>query len=1083
MAPSRGRARGGAVVDRASRQSTRSTPKAKDATSDVYQDMLSEAAVVDPEPTSDRPLKRRRLVREVSIPTATPSRAEQPPAHINTGNEASEAAAGLQTAQLSSDDEDESDFSFEDVDLGGSSNGIGLDDAEIGDISIPIDQNVTPKRKTPTKRKPATSVEKARRLLVHKAHILCLLSHCIYVNSWINAVASDDSIAPKLAGNAKKSFTVRQGAGQFEQNKTFMKGLQNAVEDFSTRYTVTSSGMRRAQWDAGPDDKVDIEPLDKAEFFRAARKMQGSQDTGNQLFCAMLRSIGVEARMVCSLQPLPFASVATKGATPQKVVKRTVHAVASDIDPNKGEVGAHDSAMTTSRTIGRVPSARRRLGQPSFSPATVATISPPKPEREVRKLSYPVFWVEAFDDSHQKWIPVDPTVTRTMNKALGLEPPGSYEHNQLSYAIAFEANCVAKDVTRRYARAYNAKTRRQRVERTGDSGHAWWEKTMRFFRRRGGHSDRDQVEDAELAQKEAKEGMPANVQDFKDHPVYALERHLKRHEVIHPRREVGKANAGTAKNPRMEAVFRRKDVLVCKSADKWYRSGRVVKEGEQPRQHLSPVARQRRRTPIDEEDETAETQRRTALYSLDQTEVYVPPPVSASGKITRNAFGNLDIYVPSMVPAGGVHIRHPLTTQAAQILKIDAADAVVGFSFKGRQGTAVIGGAVVAERFAAAVRAVIEGLEWEAEEERGLQRSLVALKLWKRFLTGMKVKERVAAYGPSNKQDGKGDLEEQEFVEDATGLLLGSSDGGEETEEGWPSAGKYGVEDLLEMLDEAKKARKRAAGAVKGKRKRFDSDDEDEDPGTAQTHDDGEVGDGGFMAEDAENSVPTVSLGSGGFVIEDDGGGGGFVAEDDEPGVEGGGFVVDGEDGGGGGGFMVDDVADSDKADEEPGGFIADRKDDVNAPEGAGFIPDAIDAGHHADDEGDGGGFISNEPNQQDVSSEPPAVDDPFHTGTAAVTNVGGGEVVMHGALPTDKSPDPAALSTSPEPTTVTIQNDGGASDMLGTIELEDGGKAVLGEDGDKEDAGREQDEDDNGSLLSHDPEDDDAEPDWLESD
>ncbi|KAF2772403.1 Rad4-domain-containing protein, partial [Teratosphaeria nubilosa] len=743
MAPSRGRARGRGAVNRASRQSTRST--AKDATAHVYQDMLSEAAVVDPDPISDRPLKRRRLVREVSIPSASPSNAKQPPADVDIGNE-SEPAARLQTAQLSSDDEDESDFGFEDVDLGAPSTGIELDDAEIADIAIPVDQNVTPKRKTPTKRRPVTAVEKARRLLVHKAHILCLLSHCIYVNSWINAVASDDSIAPKLAGNAKRFFTVRHGAGQFEQNKTFMRGLQNAVDDFSLRYTVTSPGMRKAQWDAGADDKSDIEPVDKDDFLRAARKMQGSRDTGDQLFCAMLRSIGVEARMVCSLQSLPFASVATKNATPQKLVKRTVYAIASDTDPDKSEVSADDTAITTSRTIGKVPSARRRLGQPSFSPATVAPITPPKPRKTVHKQSYPVFWVEAFDDSHQKWIPVDPIVTRTINKPLVLEPPGSYEHNQLSYAIAFEANCVAKDVTRRYAKAYNAKTRRQRVERTGDSGHAWWKKTMRFFRRRGDHLDRDQVEDAELAQREAKEGMPANVQDFKDHPVYALERHLKRHEVIYPRREVGKANAGTAKNPRMEAVFRRKDVLVCKSAVKWYRSGRVVKEGEQPRKHLSAVARQRRPTPIDEDDEEAETQRRTALYSLDQTDVYVPPPVSATGKIPRNAFGNLDIYVPSMVPAGGVHIRHPLTTQAAQILKIDSVEAVVGFSFKGRQGTAVVEGAVVAERYAAAVRAVIEGLEWQAEEERGLQRSLVALRLWKRFLTGLRVKERVAAY-------------------------------------------------------------------------------------------------------------------------------------------------------------------------------------------------------------------------------------------------------------------------------------------------------------------------------------------------
>lgn len=67
------------------------------------------------------------------------------------------------------------------------------------------------------------------------------------------------------------------------------------------------------------------------------------------------------------------------------------------------------------------------------------------------------------------------------------------------------------------------------------------------------------------------------MQDFKDHPYYALERHLKRHEVIWPKREVGKVNAGKSSKRNMESVYRRSDVQMVRSADKWYRFGREIK--------------------------------------------------------------------------------------------------------------------------------------------------------------------------------------------------------------------------------------------------------------------------------------------------------------------------------------------------------------------------------------------------------------------------------------------------------------------------------------------------------------------------
>ena len=153
----------------------------------------------------------------------------------------------------------------------------------------------------------------------------------------------------------------------------------------------------------------------------------------------------------------------------------------------------------------------------------------------------------------------------------------------------------------------------------------------------------------------------------------------------------------------------------------------------------------------------------TALYAPHQTSLYVAPPVS-NGKIPKNVYGNLDIYVPSMVPPGGIHISNPETSRAARILGIDYADAVTGFSFTGRHGTAITNGAVVASEYQEAVGEIIQAFEDErvqAEEER---RSLEALKMWKRFMVGLRIRERIEGYDIEGERDiaRKSDMEEAE---------------------------------------------------------------------------------------------------------------------------------------------------------------------------------------------------------------------------------------------------------------------------------------------------------------------------------
>ena len=466
--------------------------------------------------------------------------------------------------------------------------------------------------------------------------------------------------------------------------------------------------------------------------------------------------------------------------------------------------------------------------------------------------------------------------------------------------IAFEEDGLARDVTHRYTKAFTAKTRKLRVENT-DNGTTWLRKALKLFRRPR-QLDRDALEDAELTAKAAQEGMPKNVQDFKNHPLYALERHLRRNEIIHPKQESGRINAGTANNPKFESVYRRNNVHVVKSADKWFRLGRELKEGEQPMKFATPRRGTRvRESPLDPEvvDEVG-----IGLYAAFQTQVYVPPAVGSDGKIPKNQYGNIDVYVPSMIPDGAVWVRMPEAKLAAKLLKVDYADAVTGFDFKGRHGTARIDGVVVAEQHFEAMEIACDALREGREDDLMAERRREALRLWRKFLVGLREVDRIEGYLRNAEEAETSKMEEEEHTKE--------SDSDHGSGEGGFMRSDHGSE--------------RGGGG------------------------------GGFMADGAGSSPPpsaqrtrpkrnrkSLAHEMGGFFAEsdDEGGGGGFVAE------------------------SSDGDSDSDSA----GGFVPEAmSEDENDHNGGGFVP-------HEDDRN---ATEDNEVPEQDETNETTADDTPF---------------------------------------------------------------------------------------------------------
>lgn len=719
------------------RRSTRHAKSVGNGIPDIYQDMLAEATLNAPDDSqsSPRPSKRRKLTPVEQQETDDLFEENAPPtARAVTddhGNSAPLTTRAQQTVYDDFEESEESDAEFEDVDLE-----LAAQSDSDGDVSsrepLQIDLTKsaleTPKRMI-QRRKPLSKAERMVRLDVHKWHLMSLIGHGLHRNSWCNDETIHSILKPLVSRKTVKLFHFEESEPMYRRNHSFNKAVEDVCAMWRREWKINVLGLRRPRWreDVDARDEVDEgEDLDFEDFQNAAHTRRGSRDLGAQLFTALLRSIAVDARLVFSLQVLPFSGAA-KIETPSRLEKHSQYI--------------------------RAPA--QNYGSASSFSSPFAPPSRPKKQTKIVDSPYPIFWTEILTPT-QTWIPLDPLVRNSISKPkTQFEPPLSDTLNSMTYVIAYEDDNSFRDVTRRYAQWFNAKTRRLRVEAT-KNGEEWYASVLTRWGKKL-REPRDEIEDDELTRKANTEGMPQNVQDFKNHPVYVLERHLRRNEVLQPRREVGKMNVGTAKNGKIESVYRRQDVHLCRTADAWYRRGRDIRTGEQPLKVMQSKSRQNESMPGpdgDDEEEDGGTEG-VGLYAEYQTNIYEPPPVE-NGLIPKNVYGNLDVYVPSMIPAGAVHFSHNLAASAARVLGIDYTDAVVGFDFKGRQGTAVVNGVVVAESYTAAIAMTIKGLEALGSEEVQLARSRIILDTWKRMLQSLRVRERIEAeYGSTETRNNK----------------------------------------------------------------------------------------------------------------------------------------------------------------------------------------------------------------------------------------------------------------------------------------------------------------------------------------
>ncbi|KAF9921763.1 hypothetical protein FBU30_008191 [Linnemannia zychae] len=488
-------------------------------------------------------------------------------------------------------------------------------------------------------------------------------------------------------------------------------------------FVVTGSGIESVPY--ADLDVIGVEaamPVNKGERINKRKNLQrrllnrsGSSDISSQLFTAICRSLGLRARLVESLQACTFKITLPKDES--------------------AKTGTEASTSSTS-------------------------------------TNPPVFWTEVYAVANQKWITIDP-VRGVVNSPLKMHPANSCTTNNLAYVVAYDEDGYVTDVTRRYTSQWTSVTKKLRVQPAILGGFDWWAQTMSKLANPLPTIEKD-LEEAELLQSEAFERMPTKLSDFNNHPIYALERHLKKFEVLHPKHPV-------LGHIRGEAIYPRSCVKYVRSKENWLKRARQIKSSEahpvkwiksRPTTVFQMRLRQqttlsgdntneyRSGTNMDTEQEndllnevSGEDGDQIALFGEWQTEPYQPPWV-VNGKVPRNQYGRQDVFTPAMVPIGGTHLKGRNIARVARQLGVDFVEAVTGFEFQSRRSIPVIQGIIVPTESAELVMDAYREVAHHADQEAYKRKQAEIYRHWRQFIKGVMLRSRlIEEYGKKTTVD------------------------------------------------------------------------------------------------------------------------------------------------------------------------------------------------------------------------------------------------------------------------------------------------------------------------------------------
>ena len=328
------------------------------------------------------------------------------------------------------------------------------------------------------------------------------------------------------------------------------------------------------------------------------------------------------------------------------------------------------------------------------------------------------WWAEIYLESMSSWITVaGPSLE--LNKTNEVEKRLT---KPISYILAFSTDNYVKDMTRKYDSNWLKATSKARLDEP------WWNETLKYFA--DDTSDESLEEDLQIHDVLLKKPFPTSIAEYKNHPLYALQRHLLKYEAIYP------SNAPILGKLKEEPIFARECVHTLCSKEKWLIEGRMILPYQEPYKYVKALPRSNK--------QRRETNQMLGLFGQWQTEIYVAPPAS-DGVVPKNSYGNVDLFKPWMLPQGTVHLKGTYygMGKASRKIGIDAAPAMVGWEFHKGMNHPILDGWVVCKENA---EALLDSWKKEQELEKERMREKREKRVidnWRRLVKHLLIRNRL----------------------------------------------------------------------------------------------------------------------------------------------------------------------------------------------------------------------------------------------------------------------------------------------------------------------------------------------------
>ncbi|XP_017266668.1 DNA repair protein complementing XP-C cells [Kryptolebias marmoratus] len=573
-----------------------------------------------------------------------------------------------------------------------------------------------------------------------------------------------NSAEPKVSPGTKRPSGGGKGRGSSGGKKSKRKEMQEEKEEKpvfsggqrpknSKRRSVASKVSYKEESNSEGNDGDEEEELSDAEEFQATSE-DSSEDSESEVKSTKVKKGKVQSKANAGNNKNTTASKGKSGGRKQEKSEE-------DSELEEGKEDDEDEGATSNKTKGQ----SRRSGD-----------GPGADE-----------WLEVYLDKTSSWVCVD------VQHGVGMSHLCSQNATApVTYVIAVDGNGFLKDLGRKYDPTWMTLSRKRRVD------DEWWEETLEPFL--GPKDERDKMEEKELQNKLLNKPMPVSVAEFKNHPLYALKRHLLKYEALYP------PTAAVLGYCRGEPVYSRDCVHTLHSRETWLKEARTVRLGEEPFKMVKGFSNRSRKARMMSE---TKDEKDLPLFGEWQTEAY-QPPIAVDGKVPRNEYGNVYLFKACMIPVGCVHVRLPNLHRVARKLNLDAAPAVTGFDYHGGYSHAVTDGYIVCEEDEEILRAAwVEEQEIQKQKEKE-KKEKRAVAHWTLLVKGLLIRERLKRRY-NKKPQGLGSL--------AQGGDAGGFSSDEEVIEGDTSGAKTATETLAMSWPQNRQAEEDDGSTSRSKKK------------------------------------------------------------------------------------------------------------------------------------------------------------------------------------------------------------------------------------------------------------------------